>query len=84
MHAQTVLDEDHYSLKDVKDRILEFLAVGKLRGMVHQQDRTLLERLELDTLVRSSYSIPLDYPASPRKTCPILGRRPENWLSWIN
>ncbi|KAK1235062.1 ATP-dependent Lon protease pim1 [Marasmius sp. AFHP31] len=33
-HAQTVLDEDHYGLKDVKDRILEFLAVGKLRGSV--------------------------------------------------
>ena len=26
--------EDHYGLKDVKDRILEFLAVGKLRGTV--------------------------------------------------
>ncbi|KAI0775127.1 ATP-dependent protease La [Trametes elegans] len=33
-HAQEVLDEDHYGLKDVKDRILEFLAVGKLRGTV--------------------------------------------------
>ncbi|KAI0027543.1 Lon protease C-terminal proteolytic domain-containing protein, partial [Vararia minispora EC-137] len=33
-HAQAVLDEDHYGLKDVKDRILEFLAVGKLRGSV--------------------------------------------------
>ncbi|KAI6108343.1 Lon protease C-terminal proteolytic domain-containing protein [Pisolithus sp. B1] len=33
-HAQKVLDEDHYGLKDVKDRILEFLAVGKLRGTV--------------------------------------------------
>ncbi|WOO77564.1 Lon protease, mitochondrial [Vanrija pseudolonga] len=33
-HATQVLDEDHYGLKDVKDRILEFLAVGKLRGTV--------------------------------------------------
>ncbi len=33
-NATNVLDEDHYGLKDVKDRILEFLAVGKLRGSV--------------------------------------------------
>ncbi|SMQ51239.1 unnamed protein product [Zymoseptoria tritici ST99CH_3D7] len=33
-HAQEVLDEDHHGLKDVKDRILEFIAVGKLRGTV--------------------------------------------------
>jgi Lon-like ATP-dependent protease len=33
-NAVDVLDQDHYGLKDVKDRILEFLAVGKLKGTV--------------------------------------------------
>jgi len=31
VQAKTILDEDHYDLDDVKDRILEFLAVRKLR-----------------------------------------------------
>ena len=35
-HARQVLDEDHYDLEDVKDRILEFLAVQKLEGRGHQ------------------------------------------------
>jgi ATP-dependent Lon protease len=30
-NARAVLDEDHYDLEKVKDRILEFLAVGKLK-----------------------------------------------------
>ena len=30
--AQEVLDEDHYGLPDVKDRVLEFLAVRQLRA----------------------------------------------------
>ncbi len=30
-HARQVLDEDHYGLEDIKERILEYLAVRKLR-----------------------------------------------------
>ena len=32
--ARTILDRDHYGLEDVKDRILEFLAVGILKGRI--------------------------------------------------
>ena len=31
-HAREVLDEDHYDLQEVKDRILEYLAVRKLNS----------------------------------------------------
>ena len=30
--ARKVLDRDHFGLQDVKDRILEFIAVGKMKG----------------------------------------------------
>src|SRR5207248_4311827 len=36
-HARKVLDEDHYDLEKVKDRLIEFLAVAKLRQQVSGQ-----------------------------------------------
>jgi len=32
--ARSILDDDHHGMKDVKDRILEFIAVGVLKGTV--------------------------------------------------
>src|SRR4051812_43474391 len=44
-HAQAVLDEDHYGLPDVKDRVLEFLAVRQLRA--HQLEEELKQTGEM-------------------------------------
>src|SRR5947208_345490 len=40
--AETILEEDHYGLKDVKDRVLEFLAVRQLRAsqLAEEVDKT--------------------------------------------
>jgi ATP-dependent Lon protease len=38
--AQRILDEDHYALGDVKDRVLEFLAVRQLRLQQEAIERT--------------------------------------------
>jgi ATP-dependent Lon protease len=37
-NAQKVLDEDHYGLPDVKDRVLEFLAVRQLRAQQIEEE----------------------------------------------
>src|SRR5262249_29658050 len=36
-HARRILDEDHFDLEKVKDRIIEYLAVAKLRNEVSGQ-----------------------------------------------
>ncbi|MBN1314170.1 MAG: endopeptidase La [Anaerolineales bacterium] len=47
-HARLVLDEDHYGLEDIKDRILEYLAVRKLR-----LERKAEQETEQDDLIDS-------------------------------
>jgi ATP-dependent Lon protease len=44
--AQRILDEDHYALGDVKDRVLEFLAVRQLRMQQEAAERAEETRSE--------------------------------------
>jgi ATP-dependent Lon protease len=46
--AERILEEDHYGLEDVKDRILEFLAVRKL-----QMERAAREAAETEEVVET-------------------------------
>jgi len=53
-HAAEVLDEDHYGLTDVKDRVLEFLAVRQLRAQqlaeeVEKQGELPVSKLRIET-----------------------------------
>ena len=48
-HARQVLDEDHYDLEDIKERILEYLAVRKLR-QERQEER---EQEEVHDYIRT-------------------------------
>jgi ATP-dependent Lon protease len=47
-NARKVLDKDHYGLEDVKERLLEFLAVRKLK----QERQEELEAMEKEDLIR--------------------------------
>ncbi len=42
--ARGVLDEDHYDLEKIKERILEYLAVRKLRGTEDEGSDPLFRR----------------------------------------
>ncbi len=45
-HAREVLDTDHYGLQDVKDRILEYLAVRKLRAERTKEEEADVEPID--------------------------------------
>ncbi|MBF2001161.1 MAG: endopeptidase La [Synechococcales cyanobacterium M58_A2018_015] len=65
-YARQVLDEDHYNLEKIKDRILEYLAVKKLKS-----ERTAV--LGGQSSAQSSQeSVPEETPASQKPPEPLL------------
>lgn len=69
-HARDVLDEDHFGLKDVKDRILEYLAVRKLRMERRDKD----EDAEVDHIRREREGVILCFVGPPGVGKTSLGR----------
>ncbi len=69
-HARSVLDKDHYGLEDVKERIIEFLAVRKL-----QKEREAIEKTEeIDEIRRDREGVILCFVGPPGVGKTSLGR----------
>jgi ATP-dependent Lon protease len=69
-HAREVLDQDHYGLEDVKERILEFLAVRKLR----QERSSELQAQPTDEIRRVREGVILCFVGPPGVGKTSLGR----------
>jgi len=63
LHARQVLDEDHYDLKEIKERILEFLAVRKLR--VERKGQFTLEDEHPDLIRKQREGVILCFVGPP-------------------
>ena len=46
-HAERILNADHYGMDKVKERIMEFLAVMKMRSLARQQDQSLKHKSQI-------------------------------------
>ena len=75
-HARQVLDEDHYDLTEIKDRMLEFLAVRKLRleRGIDEEEETVEEGPELSPVHRDAQATVLCFVGPPGTGKTSLGR----------
>ncbi len=62
-HARQVLDEDHYGLDDIKDRILEYLAVRKLK--LERKEDAVEEESPADKIRREREGVILCFVGPP-------------------
>jgi ATP-dependent Lon protease len=58
VQAEQFLDEDHYGLDDVKDRVLEFLAVRKLQMELAEEEALEEAAIEADDVLSRAYTAP--------------------------
>jgi ATP-dependent Lon protease len=70
-NARKVLDQDHYGLKDVKDRILEYLAVRKLRS---ERKEEIARHTHKDLIRREREGVILCFVGPPGVGKTSLGR----------
>ncbi len=71
VHAREVLDEDHYDLEDIKERILEYLAVRKLKEE-RKEEREQLD--PVDTIREEREGVILCFVGPPGTGKTSLGR----------
>jgi ATP-dependent Lon protease len=76
--AQKILDEDHYALGDVKDRVLEFLAVRQLRMQQEAaeeggEDEEKAERKADEVAHGESTDVPQATATVPAPNVPVKG-----------
>jgi len=69
-HAREILDKDHYGLEDVKERIIEFLAVRKL----HLEREDLQTQKEIDEIRKDREGVILCFVGPPGVGKTSLGR----------
>jgi len=68
--SETILDEDHYGLEDVKDRVLEFLAVRKLQ--MERAEAEAAEQAEADAEEREALA-PVESAPEPVPGDDVVG-----------
>ena len=70
--AETILEEDHYGLEDIKDRILEFLAVRKLQ-LDRMSEKDAEHEAETDEEMSGSESENEESELAPKEALPGRG-----------